>query len=351
MESLSSQKALSTMRVTALELAKRLREEQESQHRWAKQQFDTMDDGHFMAVAMNEKEYVLAPYPEFSAFIYRGQKQHYEPCIASLYRTSPNNIGRLIARIRVAEFQLLLSDHPAVIDFSSWSAMGLRFRIDYEGLAQHYGLETELIDFTSNPFVAAFFACCEYDKASNNKYRPILRAEQDGIIYSYLAAADIADPVGPEQPYSCAVGLQPLPRPAEQYAWCYRLPKRASLNSRRFVTCLPFIHDRKVSTDLFENFEGGAKLFPYDPVSEKAREISLTKRLSKGAFHLAMTKHGQRMKEQSTLNALRRKGIQIIDGREIVFTEAEKAEIEKEWNERRADLIARIHYRRACYPL
>ena len=78
------------MRVTALELAKRLREEQESQHRWVEQHFDTPDDGHFTAVAINQKECVLVPYPEFAAFIYRGQKQYYEPCLSSLYRTSPN---------------------------------------------------------------------------------------------------------------------------------------------------------------------------------------------------------------------------------------------------------------------
>lgn len=174
------------MRVTALELAKRLREEQESQYRWAEQHFDTLDDGHFMAVAMNDKECVLAPYPEFAALIYRGQKQYYEPCLSSLYRTSHSKIDRLLARIRVAEFQLLLFDHPAVVDFSGWSVMGLRFRIDYEGLAQHYGLETELIDFTSNPFVAAFFACCEYDNDSHES-RPIMRAGQEGIIYTFTS--------------------------------------------------------------------------------------------------------------------------------------------------------------------
>lgn len=56
------------------------------------------------------------------------------------------------------------------------------------------------------------------------------------------------------------------------------------------------------------------------------------------------------MREQSTLNALSRKDIEIVDDREIVFTEAEKAKTEKEWNERRPDLISRVHWRKACYP-
>jgi hypothetical protein len=136
----------------------------------------------------------------------------------------------LVAEIKVAEFQRFLSDHPAVIDFSNLLVMGqLRIRIDFEALAQHYGLKTKLIDFTTNPFVAAFFACCECDPESD-EYRPILGSKKEGVIYSYNDAAAIGDPDGPEEPYPSVVGLQPLRRSAEQYAWCYRLPESASLN-------------------------------------------------------------------------------------------------------------------------
>ncbi|EXI83627.1 MAG: FRG domain protein [Candidatus Accumulibacter regalis] len=337
------------MRITALELARRLREQQEAQQKWAEEHFETMDDGHFMAVSINEKECVLAPYPEFSAFIYRGQPQYYESCMSSLFRSSPNQLDRFIAEMKVAEFQLLLSDHPAIVDFSHWSVMGLTFRIDYEALAQHYGLNTSLMDFTSNPHVAAFFACCEYDN-SLHQYRPILRSTQEGIIYSYLAAAEIGDPTGPEEFPSSIIGLQPLRRPAEQYAWCYRLAKRTSLNSRRYVTPSRFVHDPMVSKKVFEEFEGGAKLFPYDPISEKARQIFATKELSKGAFDMVLSRYSGRMKERSTLNALNRKGFTVVDAARVVLTKVERVQIEKEWIERRSDLASRIHYRRACYP-
>jgi hypothetical protein len=97
-----------------------------------------------------------------------------------------------------------------------------------------------------------------------------MKAGQKGIIYSYLAAADMS---GLWQTHSSIIGLQPLSRPAEQYAWCYRLPKGASLNSRRFVSSSQFVHDPRVSIKIFDIFEGGEKLFPYDPISKKALKI------------------------------------------------------------------------------
>ena len=338
------------MAVTALDLAHRFQAQQAAQQGWARQHFGTMADGHFTAVAINDRECVLAPYPEFTTCLYRGQSQFYEPCRSSLYRASPSRIDRFIADLRVAEFQLLLADHPVVVDFSGWEVMGQRFRIDYEGLAQHYGLQTQLIDFTSNPFVAAFFACCEYDYNAH-EYRPVQRVSQEGVMYSYFSALDIGDPDGPEEPFSSIVGLQPLRRPAEQYAWSYRLPKRASLNSLRHITRFSFVHHPAISTKLFEHFEGGTKLFPVDPVAEKARQIISTNELSRDAFHMVLARHGCRMKEVSTLKALKRKGIEIIDEPKIAFTSAEREEIAQEWRARQSDLESRIHYRRACYPI
>lgn len=337
-----------TNMLTALQVAQKLREEQESQLRWAQQHFETLEDGHFTAIAISKEECVLAPYPDFSANIYRGQTQHYEPCLSSLYRGSPSAIEIFIERIRVAEFELLLSDHPVIVDFSSQSVMGHRYRVDYEALAQHYGLRTELFDFTSNPFVAAFFACCEYH-IDQQEYRPILQPRPPGIIYSLNAALDVA--TKPEAPHSFAVGLQPLRRPAEQYAWCYRLRSPNSLNSQSFVSSHKFAHNPQVSKIILEKFEGGAKLFPYDPVSEKAREIAVANRFSEAAFALAMERYGQNMEEQSTLKKIAQEGIQIVGDREIIFSQSELESMRDEWNSRRREFMSRIHCRLVYGPM
>lgn len=333
------------MALTAIELANRLRAEQRLEQQWIGRHFETLEDGHFSAVAISDEECWLAPYPEFSLTIYRGQNRYVEPCLPSLHRAHPNKIERLIERIRAAEFELLLSEHPALMDFSTWSVEGLRPRIDYEGIAQHYGLKTDLLDFTSNPLVAAFFACCQYDRNARG-FRPITQPGPSGIIYRYVPVSYMD--LEKSRPF--VVGLQPLRRPAEQYAWCVRLPHRTSLHSQRVVSAFSFVHDPQVSWKIFQDFEGGAKLFPDDSVSAKASAIASASTFSRDAFSLAMTRYGQHMKERSTLNDLARHGIQITRIREISFTQAEIEGATVEWNERRSDLISRIHWRRAFYP-
>lgn len=332
-------------RPSVLEIVERFASKQKAAQDWAGQYFETHPDEHFSAVAISETECVLVPYPEFSSVIFRGQTHFFDPCIPSLFRGYPSGIQIFIERIRLAEFEILLSKHPAVIDFSEMTVAGCRFRINYEALAQHYGIKTALFDFTSNPFVAAFFACCEYDY-DLNEYHPVKVDGPPGVLYSINTAFDIA--LRPERPNSLAIGLQPLRRPGEQYAWCYRLPGRVSLNQQPLVRIHKFTHNAKISRRIFEMFDGGKKLFPFDLIAKKAYQISITNTFSHSAFSLAIAKYRGKKKEKNIYDELLKKGIRIESAPSVSFSTREIEDMSSEWNKRREDFIARIHYRMAC---
>ena len=112
-------------------------------------------------------------------FLYRGQDKEYDSvkCLPTLYRGNPTDEEIFLERMRFIEFKKLLNSHPIVSGFY----MRHGFNIDYEGLAQHYGLKTEVLDFTDDLDTALFFAMCPYD-ASSDTYR----FYNDGAIHNAI---------------------------------------------------------------------------------------------------------------------------------------------------------------------
>lgn len=58
------------------------------------------------------------------------------------------------------------------------------YQVDYVGLAQHYGLKTDVLDVTNSIEVAMFFAMCDYD-SDTDSYKP---KHEDKQYVGYLYA-------------------------------------------------------------------------------------------------------------------------------------------------------------------
>lgn len=155
--------------------------------------------------------------PGDRSYMYRGQTVRYPTCAPSLLRGVPNNDERqirarlMLERFRVAELEIILRDHPfkAISDKRG-------FNVDYHGLAQHYGIPTNLLDLTTSVEVSAFFAIASWDKQSNS-FRPM--ESGTGVMYRFDWTAFGAG----YSKYFEPVGFGPGLRPARQHAWTFRL--------------------------------------------------------------------------------------------------------------------------------
>lgn len=94
---------------------------------------------------------------EFSLQVYRGQTQEHNPCLPSLGRLKTHE-AQLQALCRNLAFEDAIADHPFVRLAEQSTFLGYPLFIDREGLAQHYGRPTHMLDVTSNFDVASFFA-------------------------------------------------------------------------------------------------------------------------------------------------------------------------------------------------
>lgn len=230
------------------------------------------DNQKFEIMDMNNGTVRLVPNRQ-RLYLYRGQTKKYPTCVPALYRNDPNEIDLFTERLKSTEFEMVLRNHPAVEELSQ---EGLS--VDFLGLAQHYGLKTDLIDLTSDVHMAAFFAVCEYS-TKEECYVPV--RPKDGE-YGVLFKVPIIVLQHTEMERFGIVGLQPFRRPGEQKAHSFRLDPGEDFEE--YAHPMLFRHSKEASEEIYERFEGGAELFPYDPVEEKAKTIRNSQQFSRQSF-------------------------------------------------------------------
>ena len=119
-----------------------------------------------------------------TSFYYRGQTEDYRACYSSLFRkikecSDDEKIRkRFLSQLRINELNHLISNFTQV---KEW-CFGDIFTY---AIAQHYGFDTDIIDFTNDLDVALFFACCKH--IGNNKYLPLteedIKKKKYGLLF------------------------------------------------------------------------------------------------------------------------------------------------------------------------
>ncbi len=224
----------------------------------------------------------LAAAPMPMSPLFRGESEFHVKCLPSLFRKEWTPLQKLERQIQLEDFRLILQVNPEIKDME---VGGLE--VNYNGLAQHYGIETNILDLTNSFLVAAFFATTTYDPLMD-VYRPILHTVSSGVIY-FFPTGDFMN-FGHEAPI-WPIGMEALRRPGEQRGFGMEMNGRyRDLNHYSGAHLFRFWHTPQVSLRVWEMTHGGYDLFPYDPMAEKVRNMRKYRIYSEEGLRLAFDK-------------------------------------------------------------
>lgn len=260
--------------------------------------------------------------------LFRGQGREWIPSYPSLYRGNPSVPEIFIWRLRLIQFKRLLKSHPVVTGFFEKN----NFNIDIEGLAQHYGLITSVMDLTSNLDVALFFAMCPYDQSTDTYSFHDDDNQHKGHLYVFIPLLD-------NRPYPSnssnihrimPIGLQPFLRPAVQYGYGLRMEKNESIACWKY----DFTFTGKDSLEYYNKFLKGKSLWIKDELVDKTWKIKYQKTFSESVFEETYNFFKpQGYTKKAIIKAIARLGVAIISDKEdLTFSDDEKRKIIEKWN-------------------
>lgn len=305
-------------------------------------------EGLFEPVVMPDGICRLTPLaPAFNVY-YRGQSRQISPSKASLYRKGMTEAMRFAERLKYVEFRKIVEEYPLthflrdtiVVTAPDKKLHHIPLAIDHLALAQHYGIKTELLDITTDKFVAAFFATTD---CKDDIYKPIVdNREEKGVLYRYSIPPMEMFPS--KEPQLRAVGLQPFSRPGEQCGMVY--PMTENEDFEEVATSIEtFRHDRTVSEFIFNYTNRSRKLFPDSPMQDHATIICNSTVFSYKAFHAVKEEFYADYPEEQLLNYLSECGITLANNVDFGFTEEEKDACIKYWQASSDKFLSQIRIR------
>lgn len=254
-------------------------------------------------IVMKEKENIeadLLPTGKKIDILYRGQSKYYEKCFPSIYREWTEE-KQLLTNLQISELNLLLNSHPILHDIISKPLYHPRIkepiwlRINYDGLAQHYGISTNLLDFSNDKWVSAFFAvtCYNAEKDQYTVMRPGENlTERFGVFYIYQNNYNQSD-----WQNAYPIGLHYFNRPGAQSGFALPMEKEQNLNALPHCTKIFFRHDIEANELVYKMNQHSRALFPEDELVNYVQTIKGTSNrlFSTKAIEFCYTKYYSKM--------------------------------------------------------
>ena len=214
-------------------------------------------------------------------YFYRGENNVFTSSVASVFRTKlpPYPYSHFVSKMRI---ELLKQSLQKLNFIQEWEYGDIL----YEAIAQHYGIPTRLLDFTTNLDVALFFACCSYNSATKEyepfekpqeKYSMLYIADNGFIENLHLQAMAMQIRVDYQQPGGEVffhhnadiqpIGFQPFMRCSRQNGYAMYTNQSDNLLTNKLFQKIRIKHNDdfvKFSAKIYDMMDGGKKLFPPD---------------------------------------------------------------------------------------
>lgn len=268
----------------------------------------------FEAMTLYDDRMAAVPMP--MSPLWRGENEFHEKCLPSLYRRKWSPLQKLERQIQLEDLRLILQVNPEIKEMEE---SGLE--VNYNGLAQHYGIETNVLDLTNSFLVAAFFATTIYDSMMD-VYRPIMHTVSQGVMYFFPSGGFLN--FGQDVPI-WPIGMEALRRPGEQRGFGMEMTEqKKDLNQYMDGHLFRFWHNSAASMRIWNETKGGSVFFPYDPMTEKVRNIRKYRIYSEEGIKLAFEKcEDIGMSLEEARKALAENGCTVVDDLPFAYTEKE----------------------------
>jgi hypothetical protein len=184
---------------------------------------------------------------------------------------------------KAVELGDLVIRHPAAKDLLKWDFDGLKYEVDFEAIAQHYGYPTRMLDLTRSRNIAMFFATHHIHEDS----RPEPALGCRAVLYTIDLKQFIENRANTDGDFA-PIGLCPLPRPAAQSAFGVKLEQSEDFDllpdvKKETITVTPELAGHYAGL-----FDDGRKLFPSDPFEDQIRTLRGNGKVSIGAIRAAV---------------------------------------------------------------
>lgn len=271
----------------------------------------------------------IKPSLAHNKFLFRGQSEFYNPCVPNMFRNKNKVVEHQYVDdvIQMNELEVLLRHHPLVQLFERGFYLAhefFRFKVDYEGLSQHYYNHTPLLDLTSDMEVAKFFAVTKFnmEKDCYEKYE----GKQLGVLYYYDLGAD-AFTFREGREYKIeTIGKQPFMRSGNQSGFLIYQNDKMNFNELPEVRYVFFRHDQKVTNRIFVDSENGNKYMPHEMLRthwhKRMSDKKAMKEISREALKLNF-ENNRNVSHKSVIYKLRNKGFRISVKNKPYFSKEE----------------------------